>query len=149
MSVKNVHPFLVLFFLVLISSSFHGAPESDDEKQIEKIITECYLQPLYGNGDLKEIQKGFHEEFSMYVLYQGKFYLRTRTEWIANITATRARNLPKKKWDWQFETIDSEGQTAVVKLRIFEDDKLKYVDYLTLYKFEQGWKVITKQFSMF
>lgn len=50
---------------------------------------------------------------------------------------------------WAFNFIDIDGQIAVVKLTILEEDRKKYVDYLTPYKFEDGWKVITEQFSMF
>jgi hypothetical protein len=48
-----------------------------------------------------------------------------------------------------FNLIDVEDQTAVVKLTVNEEGKLKCIDYLTLYKFENGWRVITKQFSMY
>lgn len=138
-----------LSFLFAIGFTFCNAQELDEKKRIEKVITECYLEPLYFNGNLDKIKQGFHKEFTMYILYKGEFYVTSRAKWIENIKATRARNLPQKNYSWQFEIIDYEGQTAMVKLRIDEERELKYVDYLTLYKFQDGWKVITKQFSMF
>ncbi len=142
---------LWVFLSLIIGTDFHfcNAQEPDDKSLIETIITECYVEPLYLNGNLEKIKQGFHKEFTMYVLYKGEFYMTSRAKWIENIKATRARNLPQKTYSWQFEIIDYEGQTAMVKLRIDEENELKYVDYLTLYRFQDGWKVITKQFSMF
>ncbi|WP_425236477.1 nuclear transport factor 2 family protein [Ulvibacterium sp.] len=146
----KTHKLVVLLsFLCIADCIFCNAQELDDKSLIETIITECYVEPLYLNGNLDKIKQGFHKEFTMYVLYKGEFYMTSRAKWIENIKATRARNLPQKNYSWQFEIIDYEGQTAMVKLRIDEERELKYVDYLTLYKFQDGWKVITKQFSMF
>lgn len=146
---KNNNLVVFLYFLCTVGCTFCNAQELDEKKRIEKVITECYLEPLYLNGNLDKIKEGFHKEFTMYVLYKGEFYVTSRAKWIENIKATRARNLPQKNYSWQFKIIDYEGQTAVVKLCINEEGNLKYIDYLTLYKFQDGWKVITKQFSMF
>ncbi|RKN80172.1 nuclear transport factor 2 family protein [Ulvibacterium marinum] len=146
---KNNNLVVFLYFLCTVGCTFCNAQDPDDKSLIETIITECYLEPLYLNGNLDKIKEGFHKEFTMYVLYKGEFYATSRAKWIENIKATRSRNLPQKNYSWQFKIIDHEGQTAVVKLCINEEGNLKYIDYLTLYKFQDGWKVITKQFSMF
>ena len=85
----------------------------------------------------------------MYVYYKGKFSQRTRDEWIGRIQKNRKPNQPVKNYTWDFAMIDVEDQTAVVKLTIHLDGQQKYIDYLTLYKFAEGWRVITKQFSMY
>ena len=146
-AVQQIIYAMVFALLFVLPSS---AQESENEKRIiEKLILECYLEPLYLDKSLDKIAKGFHPDFSMYVLYQGEFYLTPRDEWIERIKETRSRNLPKKEYKWEFDLVDHDKQTAVVKLIILENDSLKYVDYLTLYKFKEGWKVITKQFSMY
>jgi hypothetical protein len=99
---------------------------------------------------LEKIKEGFHEEFRMNVLYNGVYSIRTRDEWIERLrNNSLAGNAVKKTYTWESNLIDVEDQTAVVKLTINEEGKLKYIDYLTLYKFENGWRVITKQFSMY
>ncbi len=126
-----------------------SAQENPTKDGLKKLVLECYIAPLYLDGDLNRIKEGFHEDFHMYVLYQSTFYIRTRSEWLEDIQSVRKRNLPKKAVSWEFAHIDHEGQTAVVKLILHEEGKLKYIDYLTLYRFDSGWRVITKQFSMF
>ena len=136
-------------FLCMVISQFCFAQETDEKTVIQNLITQSYIEPLYLGGDLNKIRENFHESFQMFVLYQGKFSVRSRDEWIEKIEKVRQRNLPKKNYTWNFDMIDFEGQTAVVKLSLNQDGKLKFIDYLTLYKFEEGWKVLTKQFSMY
>lgn len=142
---KFFYSFLLLFF-VGTTSYCQVANEKSD---LQQLIIESYLTPVYKKGDVEAIRKGFHEDFLMYVLYEGKFYSRSRQQWIEDIEKTRKLGLFKDHYSWEFNFIDIEGQTAVAKFTIQEEGKKKYVDYLTLYKFADGWKVITKQFSMF
>ena len=123
--------------------------QSKDNVAIKKLITECYIEPLYLRGDLDKIKEGFHEGFHMYVYYKGEFSQRTRDEWVGKIQQNRKPNQAKRNYTWEFAMIDVEDQTAVVKLILNLDGHQKYIDYLTLYKFAEGWQVITKQFSMY
>ena len=138
------------FLAVLLSTTILHAQETESaKKDIESVITNSYIEPLYLYGDLEKIKEGFHEEFRINVLYNGVYSMRTRDEWIERIKNSRSANPTKKTYTWRFNMIDVEDQTAVVKLTVNEEGKLKYIDYLTLYKFETGWRVITKQFSMY
>lgn len=132
-----------------LSTNYLQSQETNDAITIKNLVVKSYLKPLYQEDDLSNIEEGFHEKFHMYVLYKGEFYIRNRTEWINTIKGVRERNLPEKVSTWEFNQIDVAGQTAIVKLTVYEEGKLKYIDYLTLYNFAGGWKVITKQFSMF
>jgi hypothetical protein len=138
------------FLAVLLSTTIlHAQVTESAKKDIESVITNSYIEPMYLYGDLEKIKEGFHEEFRINVLYNGVYSMRTRDEWIERIKNTRSANPTKKTYTWRFNMIDVEDQTAVVKLTVNEEGKLKYIDYLTLYKFETGWRVITKQFSMY
>lgn len=147
---KTIKPIIFAILLTFLGIQSSYSQEGTNEKnQIEKIILKCYIEPLYLDKDLDKIIEGFHPSFNMYVLYKEQFYLTPRDEWIEKIKETRSRNLLEKEYKWEFSLIDHDKQTAVVKLIIHENGVLKYVDYLTLYKFKDGWKVITKQFSIY
>ena len=105
--------------------------------------------PLYYHGNLENIRKGFHEGFNMFVLYNKEFSKRSLDQWIEKLYKVRERKLPQRIYSYKFESVDYEGQTAMVKLTIQEGSKHdKFIDYLGLYKFEDGWKVVTKLFTM-
>jgi len=45
--------------------------------------------------------------------------------------------------------VNVSGKEASVKLEFYVADKLTYIDYLSLYKFEDGWKIVSKIFYRF
>ena len=40
--------------------------------------------------------------------------------------------------------IDITGTAAIVKIELFKGGKQIYTDYLSLYKFEEGWRIVNK-----
>nr|WP_298793709.1 hypothetical protein [uncultured Allomuricauda sp.] len=83
-----------LFFSVTVQTLLGQENRTKDD--LQKLIVECYIEPLYLEGKLDKIEEGFHEEFRMNVLYKGTFYTRTRSEWLEDIRSVRKRNLPLK-----------------------------------------------------
>ncbi len=133
-------------------------PQNEDEKTKEKnairsLIERTYIDVLYHGGDMAKLEEGFHPEFNMYYYDEQKVQKRSLGEWLARLRAVRARNKPKNDEEEQerrheFLLIDVTGYTAVAKFEIFYDERLKYTDYLTLYKTDdRGWQVITKHFT--
>lgn len=142
----NLIPCTVLFLI----ASTHIFAQTPDRTVIEGVITESYLIPVYLSTNTEAIKKGFHEKFSLYDLQKGELSLLSRDEWIESILlANQQTQVKKKTYNWMFELIDIEEQTAMVKLRINENGTIKFVDYLTLYKFREGWRIITKQFTQY
>lgn len=144
----NMRLAAALVLLLGIQNPSHGQDFSE-KNGIERLITETYLVPVYLKTNLEIIKTGFHEKFSMYVLANNEFSIRSRDEWIERLKKAREQETKKNTYAWLFELIDVEDQTAMVKIRITENGELKYVDFLTLYKFKDGWKVITKQFTTY
>ncbi|MCE7992979.1 MAG: nuclear transport factor 2 family protein [Roseivirga sp.] len=142
---------LIISLSLLFLSANGMAQEPSEKEAIKQAIIQTYAHPLYGGGSLEDIRAGLHEGFEMFVLYQGEFRKSSKAEWIKRLEEVRSRpkksNRPKVKRSYEFAMIDVTGQTAMVKLEVFQDDTLKFTDYLTLYKFEDGWKLMSKLFS--
>lgn len=136
---------------LLFSSLSSIAQESAEKEAIKEAIIQTYAHPLYGGGSLEDIRSGLHEGFEMFVLYKGEFRKSSKAEWLERLEEVRSRpkkpNRPKVKRSYEFAMIDVTGQTAMVKLEVFQDNTLKFTDYLSLYKFEDGWKLLSKLFS--
>ena len=43
--------------------------------------------------------------------------------------------------------IDVTENAAVAKIEVYKDGKHVYTDYMSLYKFEEGWKIVNKIFA--
>ncbi len=149
--ITNVKPMkLIACFVITLISSLMLSAQSPDRIVIENVITESYLVPVYLSTNTEAIKKGFHENFTLYELRKGALSVQSRDQWIESLVKANQQSQDKKKtYNWMFELIDIEEQTALVKLRINENGSIKYVDYLTLYKFKEGWRVITKQFTQY
>ena len=44
----------------------------------------------------------------------------------------------------KFLFIDIAGNVAVAKIEFYEGKELNFIDYMSLIKFEDGWKIISK-----
>lgn len=141
--------FILSLVMSVIALQVSLAQDFHDKNEIERVITESYLVPVYLRTNLEVIKRGFHDEFTMYVLDRGELSVQSRDEWIESIKKLREQKMEKRTYAWLFELIDVEEQTALAKIRITENGDLKYVDYLTLYKFKEGWRVVTKQFTTY
>ena len=138
---------------ILCLSSLLGFAQSIHEEQqlISKVIQTAYAEGLQNEGDTLKIDSGFHPNFKM--IYKGenlelKEYplnmWRQRT-----IEKKAAGKLPRSEKNivtLGFEFIDVTGDVAVAKVNYFEGGTKTYIDYISLYKFGEEWKIISKIF---
>ena len=140
-----------LILCLAISFSAYSQEYSIAQKAVKAEIMQTYILPLYDGGSVADLKAGLHEDFNMYVLYNGEFSKRSKKQWMDKLVEVRSRPKkagPKVKNTWKFLMIDITGQTAVAKVEIYRGGKLNFTDYLTLYKFEdQGWKLLSKFFT--
>lgn len=99
-----------------------------------------------------KIDAGFHPSFSL-VGKKGDGSLRVLpiSEWRA-YQAERARKgeLPRPdslRVSAEFELVDISNDAAVAKLHYYEGGKQTYIDYITLYRFKDGWKMMSKYYT--
>ena len=45
------------------------------------------------------------------------------------------------------EVLDSTGKAAVARVEILRDGEPLYTDYMSLYRFDDGWKIVAKIFD--
>ncbi|MEM9982845.1 MAG: nuclear transport factor 2 family protein, partial [Bacteroidota bacterium] len=100
-------------------------------------------------GDVAAIRKGFHEQFTLLGRRENnQLRTLTRDEWIKIVEQKKeAGKYPPAdayKVKVEFLRIDIVEEVASVKLAFYEGEKLAYIDFLALYKFEEGWKIMNK-----
>ena len=136
--------------LILLPQSAMAWQDTEKEA-IKEAVTETYINPLYMGGSLDAIREGLHEEFEMYVYIRNEFSKRSKAQWLERLEEVRAQpknpNAPERKNTFKFALIDYTGPTAVVKLEVYRNDKLNFTDYLTLYKIDGDWKLLSKFFT--
>lgn len=140
----------VISFLVV--SFFCKAQELNSTQQnIAKLIITAYAEGLQNEGDTAKIDAGFHPSFKMiYKDNANNLNELSLSTWRNNQIERKSKgDLPRTKEtevSLTFDFIDVTQDVAVAKVNYFEGGKMTYIDYISLYKFEDGWKIISKIF---
>ncbi len=138
--------FSLLFMLVVsITALFAVTPDSDEEA-IKKVIDEAYIDGLQNGGDLKVTEAGFHPGFNLLIFRNNMLEFLPIYNWI-QMAGMRRKSQPeqdKEKISCVYRNIDVTGNAAVAKIELYRSDKLIFTDYLSLYKFEEGWRIVSK-----
>ncbi len=136
----------VVMMLLAFLSAFAG---NQDEKQaVIKVVEEAYVQGVHAHPDGEAMRRGFHAAFIMFVQEGGKINQVTRDEWIGRIATAQAKgaNQPRPEIKAEFPLVEVTGSAAIVKVELYRDGKHTFTDYISLYKFDEGWKIVAKTF---
>jgi len=143
---------LILFSIILGISIISYSQNIEKEKEeIKRIIQTAYVEGLQNEGDEKKIDEGIHPDFVLLGIGEdGKMWKYPISEWkIKTVEKLKNEELPReenKKVSVVFKQVDVTGTAAMVKLEFYVGKELKYIDYISLYKFESGWKMVNKIF---
>jgi len=146
--------FLLIAFTVSLSSFSQQTGQDAEADQIKKIIQIAYVEGLQNEGDTVKINLGFHPGFELLIPGKnGELEKYSLPEWKAKIKTNLASGkLPRKgddKISIKFLFVDVTGNAAVAKFEFYVGSKLTFVDYQSLYKFQDGWKIVSKIFYKF
>ena len=120
-----------------------------DVAAIEEVITRAYVEGIHKEQDPEKIRSGFHPDFIMFVNADEGILEITRDGWIARIEEGKKKNpdRPRPKVEHEFTLVDVSGDAAVARVELHRDGKHTFTDYLSLYRFDDGWRIIGKIFQ--
>lgn len=151
-NMKKTTLFLCLILALTLSLT---AQNVDKEKEaIKKVIQTAYVEGIQNEGDPDKIDSGIHPEFNLLIVENGNGLQKySITEWKKKVVKKRENGelppTPEKMVTVKFLSIDITGTAAVAKIEFYIGDKLTYIDYISLYKFENGWKMVNKIYYKF
>jgi hypothetical protein len=122
------------------------AADDSDVEAVKLVIVESYIEGIHRNQDPEAILKGFHPEFAMVMVKDGNVSKMTIQEWVARIEEGKKKGNkpPTAETTYEFATVEVSGTAAVARIELFKDGKLTYTDFMSLYKFDDGWKIVNK-----
>jgi hypothetical protein len=120
---------------------------ASDRDAVVQVVTDAYINGVHAKPDPAAMRRGFHPDFRMLVLTEGKMTAVSLDEWVARIEKSAA-NPAAKKYAIRSEIphVDITGTAATVKVELWRDEVHTFSDYLSLYKFADGWKIVGKTF---
>lgn len=135
---------VTLMAAMLIFSSTAKAQPTGDEEAIRALIQSAYVDGLQNLGDLEKTRAGFHPDFVLLGLRDGQLTRLPIADWIASTEKRKAQGQKPPVTTCKFLQVDITGQAAMVKLELHREGQRIFTDYLTLYKFPDGWKIVSK-----
>jgi hypothetical protein len=119
----------------------------NEEASVKQVVTSAYIEGIHNRGSVDDIRKGFHPSFSMLRLADNQIKPLPIEEWIANLEKTKKESATAPaRTEGKFVNVDITGNAAVVKLELYRENKKVFTDYLVLYKFTEGWRIVSKTF---
>ncbi len=116
--------------------------------EVKNLIETAYFNGAFNELDTKSMAKGFHPEFAIFSTDGEKLKKYPIKEWINNIEARKARAdfdlQDSMAWEGKFAQVDVTGESAMAKVELSKNGNHVFTDYLSLLKFNDGWKIVGK-----
>ncbi len=137
---------IILSLLLFQTLTAFAGPVDD---AIKAVVKSAYIEGIHIERDTDKIKAGFHPDFTMSVLRDDKIVKVSLTDWVSRIEEGKKKNPnpPKKDVKYDFTLVDFNGNAAVARVELYKDGKHVFTDYLSLYQFEDGWKIVAKIFQ--
>jgi hypothetical protein len=134
--------------MVLLAGSAALAHGAGDADAVRAVVQAAYVDGVHASFDAGAMRRGFHPDFRMLALKDGMLQAVTLAEWIERLEKRKAAAgsaRPAIKAD--FTNLDVTGDAATVRLELHRDGRHVFTDFLSLYRFPDGWKIVGKTFQ--
>lgn len=140
---------LTICLFSLATSSLFGQYE---EEAIKEVVLEAYVNGVYNEGVLRNIDLGFSPKFQAFEIDEnGELSVQNLEEWKAEVQAKiDAGNYPvsaTEKVSLRYHKVDIFRNMAHVKITFLIGNKTYAREVLTLYHSPKGWLILTKTFQ--
>ena len=141
---KNARALGLIALALMIALPMIAADAED--AAIVEVIDRAYVQGIHLDADAEKVRSGMHESFVMFVRTDSGVNQVTRDQWIARL---KPRDLatPRPDVTAKIEVLDRSPDAALAKVQLFRAGKQIFTDYISLYRFADGWKLVAKTFQ--
>jgi hypothetical protein len=140
--------FLTTVFLMALFSLNLSAQEEAEKEAIKQVIQIAYVNGLQNKGPVADIEAGFHPGFELLGVRNNEFTKWPIYSWVQYHEQKLKENpnppSEEEKVTCKFPMIDVTGNAGIAKIELYKGGEKIFTDYLSLYKFEEGWKIVSK-----
>jgi hypothetical protein len=132
---------------ITVSARSSAASDAD---AVRAVVNSSYCNGAYNALDTDAMARGFHPDFAIFGADGDKLERYPIADWIKAIKARKAKpgfDPASAKRECKLVTVDVTGSSAMVKAEISKDGKLVYTDYLSLLRFQSGWRIAAKVYT--
>ncbi|MBN1272977.1 MAG: nuclear transport factor 2 family protein [Candidatus Aminicenantes bacterium] len=123
-----------------------GASPEEEKEAVMKVIQDAYVDGIQNLGKIESIERGFHPDFALLYINNNKLEKLLLPEWIESVKMQKKENPggPKEKTTIKYLMVDVLENMATAKFEVYRASKLIFTDVMTLLKFNEGWKIVSK-----
>lgn len=148
---KNIKvALLICIFLVPVFS--YSGPAKSAVREVKTTIINGYIKGVFLEGDVDLIKKNWHEDCDI-VFFNPKdrtLQKGSAVDYFTKYFESKPGPL-NENIEYEFKDVQVSGYAAVatVEIRDKTSSAKIYTDFLSLYKFKNGWKIVSKTFYAF
>ena len=124
------------------------ATTDTDTNDVKSHILDTYINGAFNKRDVVSMRKGFHDDFAIFSADGEALAKFTIDEWTAGLEKSIREGYdagdPKNSWAHKFVSVDVTGGSAAAKIELYNEGVHIYTDYLSLLKFDSGWRISAK-----
>lgn len=140
----------LLILLTIVSASLfivgqlsaQNASADLEKEAIKKAVVDAYINGVFLKGDPVLIKKGFHPDSDVLILNKGSLVKIQAHSYVGRFEENPGPLHAGTAY--KFTEVHVTGYAGLAIVEIFQEGKHIYTDYLNLYKFADGWKIVTK-----
>ncbi|MFA8298871.1 MAG: nuclear transport factor 2 family protein [Hyphomicrobiales bacterium] len=133
----------VLFLMVDVAIFAQSNNNLQNVNDIKSIITNDYVNGVHNFDDLKSAREYFSDEFVFVSCLNGNTNQLTIDKYFDYYKKAKKYKDKTHPIECKFESIDVEKDFALVKVKLSRNTDDLYTNYISLCKFEDGWKIIS------
>lgn len=115
--------------------------------EIKSLIETSYVHGAFNALDPDAMEKGFHPDFAIFSANGEEIRKYPIADWVKRTAERKGSDEfdpAQNVWKHHFAAVDVTGHSASVKIELSKDGKKVYTDYLSLLKFDSGWRIVAK-----
>lgn len=123
------------------------SPDSASVNEVKTLIETSYINGAFNDLNPDAMEKGFHKEFAIFSADGEELGKYPIDRWVESVRSRKSSpnfNAADNQWEHEFVSVDVTGNSAAAKVKLFKDGAHVYTDYLSLLKFDSGWKIVAK-----
>jgi len=144
---KKKFALILAAIIPLAALTNYYVKDSTEKKAIEDVVLRSYVNGAFNDLDPEAMLEGFHSDFAIFYAEGedlGRYEIEIWVEGVKKRKSSSDFDPSKNVWKHKFAIVDITGGAAIVKVELTHEGEHVYTDYLSLLKFESGWKIVGK-----
>jgi hypothetical protein len=121
---------------------------TDPRDEVKAHVLSHYVRGAFNERNLDAMRAGFDESFAIFSADGDALDRFTLETWLSKLQDSLDNgydpNAAKNVWKHEFAHVDVTDGGAMVKLDLFNEGTHIYTDYITLLRFDSGWRIVAK-----